>query len=98
MPSAYNFTQKAQLGTWIVEIDPRARYGCFENDQTGAGGGLWFGPTERGNLELSDYDGVFALPKPVGACLIRLGYTVSRDCFNDDKLPTIAMVNAAVVA
>ena len=38
--------------------------------------GLWF----EGN-ELSDYDGVFCLPREVGEMLKEAGYVVPEDCF-----------------
>lgn len=38
--------------------------------------GLWFE-----GKELYDYDGVFALPKEVGAMLVEAGYIVPESCF-----------------
>lgn len=39
--------------------------------------GLWF----EGN-ELSDYDGVYSLPREVGQMLTNGGYIVLRECFD----------------
>ena len=49
--------------------------GYFEHDVHGEGGGLWFT-----NGELTDYDGVYFLPKDVATAIRSLGYTVPEDC------------------
>lgn len=39
----YNFTQRLTLGEWVVLLDPVAKYGWFEHEDIGTGGGgLWF--------------------------------------------------------
>ena len=55
--SAYKFTKSITIGKWLIEIDPIAQYGYFENQITGGGGGLWFDAYGV----LMDYDGVFEL-------------------------------------
>lgn len=73
---AYNFTQTARVCKWEVKVDPVAHYGYFEHDTYGEGGGLWF----EGN-DLSDYDGVFALPMGVVEAIRSLGYSVDDTCY-----------------
>lgn len=68
--SGYNFNKKATVGNWVVEVDTEAKYGCFENQKTGNGGGLWFQKQDdTGELELIDYDGVYELPTCVAKAL-----------------------------
>ena len=54
-----------------LEIDTAAGYGYFDHKDGSEGGGLWFD-----GQELSDYDGVYELPKAVARTLIALGYTL----------------------
>lgn len=68
--SGYNFNKKATVGNWLVEVDTEAKYGYFESQKTGNGGGLWFQTQEdTGELELIDYDGVYSLPTDVAKAL-----------------------------
>ena len=60
----------------IIQIDPAARYGYFERRNGEEGGGLWFDRTESGGLELSDYDGLTALPAAIINALRANGVTV----------------------
>lgn len=71
---SYNFTLKAQVGKFDVQIDPVAMYGFFEHEDLGdeCGGGLWF-DTDK---ELLDYDGVFELNADVKTAITNLGYSV----------------------
>lgn len=71
---SYNFTMKATVGHYEVQIDPQAMYGYFEHDIYGdeRGGGLWF-DTDK---ELLDYDGMCDLPKSVRQAITELGYSV----------------------
>lgn len=80
--TAYNFT--TTLHPWgpehgAVGIDPTALYGYFERKDGGEGGGLWFGRTKAGGLELSDYDGTACLPMAIIKALRAKGVTVTAD-------------------
>jgi hypothetical protein len=65
---AYNFNLKMGTQNFTVEVDTKAKYGCFEHDTLGdnCGGGLWFDK----DLMLEDYDGVFELPSEVKNILV----------------------------
>jgi hypothetical protein len=66
--------------TGVVGIDPAARYGYWERRDGSEGGGLWF--TRDNNnleLELTDYDGDYTLPRKVIAALRAHGVLVSPD-------------------
>lgn len=80
MSDKYNFDVKLTTKNFTVEIDTRANYGYFEHDELGdeCGGGLWFA-----DGELTDYDGVFALPSEVASILRQHGYRVDADCEPD---------------
>ena len=84
---AYNFTLSRQVGNWLVEVDPAAHYGYFENQVTGTSGGLWFDKQTAGPLELVDYGGVYELNCRVIAALEDLGINVAYAL--DDELETI---------
>lgn len=75
------FDKVFQAGNYTVSIDTPGLYGCFEHDILGdnSGGGLWFERGKAGQLELTDYDGVFALPKQVASGLREHGYVVSSE-------------------
>lgn len=84
---AYNFDKKFQAGKYTVEVDTAAMYGYFEHDELGedSSGGLWFvrfevmSKSESGletKLRLTDYDGVFQLPKRVIEGLRENGFVV----------------------
>ena len=77
----YNFTQRLTKGKWEVMLDPVAKYGCFEHEDTGTGGGLWFDKSGD-TLTLTDYDGVFALPFGVAKALRELGCVVDSEFFD----------------
>lgn len=64
---------------WTMSMSPTELRGSFERDRDGTGGGLWFEVNEAGQLELIDYDGVFALPKPVLRALRSAGVNAGRD-------------------
>lgn len=66
----HNYTKSITCGNWLVEISPDSNYGYFENQNTGAGGGLWFDSDKC----LMDYDGVFELSKHVIQCIESLDY------------------------
>jgi hypothetical protein len=74
---SYNFNvQLAQQG-FKIEVDTAANYGCWQFPDGSEGGGLWFEVSETSTpgdagrvLTLSDYDGVFQLPKAVIAALL----------------------------
>ena len=77
---AYNFNKKATVGKWLVEVDTEAKYGYFENQNSGGGGGLWFElQDDTKELELVDYDGVFELPKDVAKALRDMEINVEGD-------------------
>jgi hypothetical protein len=67
----YNFNQDLSTERYTVQIDTAAQYGYFQNNNTGTEGGLWFD-----GLRLSDYDGVFELPKQVYLILTNAGYNL----------------------
>jgi hypothetical protein len=70
----YEFTLKTQCGAWEVQIDPEQQYGCFENQNSGSGGGLWF---EKNRL--IDADGTCSVPKNVIKAIRELGFVVPRE-------------------
>ncbi|CAB4121880.1 hypothetical protein UFOVP26_40 [uncultured Caudovirales phage] len=77
---AYNFDKQVTVGDWEVQVDSGAKYGFFEHQKTGAGGGLWF-EDEKDVLDeiqvtLRDYDGVYELPRQVAAALLMMGFFV----------------------
>lgn len=72
---SYNFNLKTQVGKYTVEIDSAAKYGYFEHDIHGEGGGLWF---NKGN-SLEDFDGYSCIPKDVVKAIRELGFHVPHD-------------------
>ena len=82
---AYNFTQKLRFPNSKCEVlvDPESKYGYYEHDIQGEGGGLWFATSESqpGKLELIDYDGRFELPLNVAKALKEAGYIVDEVYF-----------------
>lgn len=70
---SYNFDLKIDTGTYTIQIDNAANYGYFEHNELGDGsaGGIWFE-----DKEVSDYDGVFALPADVVMALRDNGFVV----------------------
>lgn len=76
----YHFDINVQAGNYTVQIDTHNKHGYFEHNELGdeSAGELSF---EGG--ELTDYDGVFALPKAVVTCLRQLGYRVDESCEED---------------
>jgi hypothetical protein len=75
---AHNYTQVLDSGKFTIRISPSTNYGYFEHTIMGedCGGGLWF----DGN-ELTDYDGVFELPKTVAQVLVQAGYHLEPEFF-----------------
>lgn len=82
---SYNFTQDLSTEKWDIKIDPDAKYGYFERNRDGAGGGLWFGTVDAEDageglsdvptqLALIDYDGVPVLPQSIVKALRDAGY------------------------
>lgn len=74
-------------GNWEVKISFGDRYGYFEyvgdNEDRYVSGGLWFrAGHDLSYLELTDYDGVFELPKAVVELLLDAGVDCSY--LNDD--------------
>ena len=69
--SEYNFNLNLSIPLYTIEIDTAEHYGYFQNNNTGTEGGLWFD-----GLRLSDYDGVYDLPKQVYAALVNAGYNL----------------------
>lgn len=69
--SEYNFNLNLSTPLYTIEIDTTEQYGYFEHNELGdeKAGGLWFD-----GLRLSDYDGVYELPRQVIAALINSGY------------------------
>lgn len=80
---AYNFDKQTTVGKYLVAVDSQAKYGYFEHVDNGTGGGLWFEEVDDGlgeiQVTLSDYDGVYALPRQVAAALLLLGFFVGVD-------------------
>lgn len=80
------YDKKFQFGNWLVEVSTEDRYGYFENQNNGTGGGLWFDRVSYENdqgfyLELMDYDGVFELPEIVVEGLRAAGYVLDPEYF-----------------
>lgn len=76
----YSFDKKLVKNNWTIAVDSAAKYGYFEHDLEGDGGGLWFEEeADSTQLHLMDYDGVYALPASVKDALIELGFVVSED-------------------
>jgi hypothetical protein len=67
----YNFNLNLSTDAYALEIDTAAQYGYFQNNTTGTEGGLWFD-----GLRLSDYDGVYDLPKSVYTALVHAGFNL----------------------
>ena len=67
----HQYTQDLSTGKFEIKVSPTTNYGYFEHNEHGedCGGGLWFV-----GKELTDYDGVFELPKTVADALIQAGY------------------------
>lgn len=74
--SECEFTHKAVVGKYEVQIESSGTYGYFEHEDFGdeAGGGLWFE-----GKELTDYDGMATLPKDVIAGVRQLGFAVGKE-------------------
>lgn len=70
---------KKRTRTYTVEVDPATRYGYFEHNIYGGGGGLWFEDNDDSEIELIDYDGVFELPGPVLDILREGGFIVGKE-------------------
>lgn len=70
--SEYNFNLNLSTERYAIELDTTEGYGYFQNNNTGTEGGLWFD-----GLRLSDYDGVFELPKQVYTALVNAGFDLS---------------------
>lgn len=85
----YNFTISHQVAQWRVEIDPVKRYGYFESQVTGSGGGLWFDKNAAG-LVLADYDGVYELGRRVVLALDDLGVYLAPEFLPEAKSRTLA--------
>lgn len=77
---AYNFDKKLEHKQFTVEVDTQAKYGYFEHEihGDGLGGGLWFEIDDEGRLSLTDYDGVYELPKAVFDALLMMGLHVDN--------------------
>lgn len=69
-----NFDVNASTKDWTVEIDSAEKYGYFEHNRTGAGGGLRFDEEKV----LVDYDGVFEVPEQVASALKEHGYIIEE--------------------
>jgi hypothetical protein len=65
----YVFDLNLSTPQYAIEISTADNYGYFQNNTTGTEGGLWFD-----GLRLSDYDGVYDLPKPVYTALVNAGF------------------------
>lgn len=59
------------IGKIETVVFPNENRGYFEHETHGEMGGLWFD-----GKELSDYDGVYSLPKQVIDALRQMGYVV----------------------
>lgn len=78
--SSHNFNKKITEGSWEVAVDEEAKYGYYEHQLSGSGGGLWFGKQEdTGELELVDFDGLGVLPANVKRGLILMDINVGED-------------------
>jgi hypothetical protein len=78
---SHNFTIKKISGKWHVAISPSSNYGYFEHDTSGRSGGLWFKAKA-----LTDYDGVFELPREVVKALRSEGYRVASEFVATDAV------------
>ena len=77
-----NWEAKSVVGKYDIGINPELKTGWFEHHIYGEdrGGSLWFEEDE-----LSDYDGVYSLPKDVITGIEELGYMVSEDFTNEEE-------------
>ncbi len=77
---AYNFNIKMGTQNYTIEIDSKAKYGCFEHNELGDNscGGLWFDE----QFHLIDYDGVYFLPSEVKNILIMFRM-IDLECADD---------------
>lgn len=76
----YNNDIVFQAGHYTVGVDTARLHGYFEHDILGdnSGGELWFARSGD-RLELTDYDGVWALPREVVDGLKQHNFIVSED-------------------
>lgn len=83
MNNKYEFDVLLRKGKWEVKVDTGARYGFYEHDDQGEGGGLWFEvdaeKSNGRNLSLTDYDGRAVLPRGVADALREAGFVVDED-------------------
>lgn len=61
-----------------IEIDTKARYGCWEFRDGSEGGGLWLSCGPDGKLILDDFDGHTHLPQSIVDKLRESGYVVNE--------------------
>lgn len=68
---------KFRTKNFYGEVDPEKHRGWFEHEEHGDeyGGGLWF----DNDMNLTDYDGVFELPKEVIQAIRSLGFYVGEE-------------------
>jgi len=62
-----------------IGIDDAMLYGYWEHADGSEGGGLWFYQLPDGRLELDDFDGDPALPRPVVTALTAHGIVVGEE-------------------
>lgn len=77
--ATYNFDLGFQAGQYTVSVDTTAERGYFEHDILGdqSGGRLTFERNDAGQIEIIDYDGVWALPREVIDGLLQHNIIVS---------------------
>lgn len=70
----YSFNKRLQTRNFTIEIADADSYAYFEHDRVGEdrAGGMWFK-----DKALTDYDGVFELPKEVIKAMQAEGYDMS---------------------
>lgn len=76
-PKKHDYTETKQVGKWTVTMSPTTKYGYYEHDVYGEGGGIWIGARKR----VEDYDGRGILPMDVVKALRALGYVVPPSCY-----------------
>lgn len=83
---AYDFALDCSTRSHDIKVDLAAKYGYFERNTNGEGGGLWFDQIgsnldylDPRHLELVDYDGVACLPKDVAQALAWAGFALDSN-------------------
>ena len=84
MEKRIKFSIRLDTDDYEIGINPINGRGYFEHNELGdeSAGGLWFANNGDFEMELQDYDGVFALPLEVYEALVNSGKFVIDSDFD----------------